>query len=72
MVKEIEIKIGNSKRLVLEDGILRDKDLKVLERKQEIISDVLIVVLVYFIFGKQLGILIGINSLVNRIVKLIV
>lgn len=72
MVKEIEIKIGNSKRLVLEDGILRDKDLKVLERKQGVISDVLMVILVFVIFGKQIGVLIGINSLVNRIVKLIV
>ena len=72
MVKEIEIKIGNSKRLVLKDGVLQEKDLKVLEHKQGIIADLLMVVLVYFIFGKTLGIMIGLNSLINRIVKLIV
>ena len=72
MVKEIEVKIGNSKRLVLKDEILQEKDLKVLERKQGIISDVLMLILVYFIFGKTLGIMIGLNSLINRIVKLIV
>lgn len=71
-IDHIEVKIGNSKRLVLKDGILQEKNLKVLERKQGIISDVLMVILVFIIFGKQLGMLIGINSLVNRIVKLIV
>lgn len=72
MVKEIEIKIGNSKRLVLEDGILREKNLKVLECKQGIISDLLMMVLVFVIFGKTLGIMIGLNSIVNRLVKFIV
>lgn len=71
-IDHIEVKIGNSKRLVLKDGILQEKNLNVLERKQGIISDVLMVILVFAIFGKQLGMLMGINSLVNRIVKLIV
>lgn len=71
-VDRIEVKIGNSRRLVLKDGVLQEKDLKVLERKQGIIADLLMVGLVYFIFGKTLGIMIGLNSLINRVVKLIV
>ena len=71
-VDHIEVKIGNSKRLVLKDEILQEKDLQVLERKQGIIADVLITTLVFVIFGKQLGMLIGINNLINRFVKFIV
>ena len=71
-VDHIEVKIGNSRRLVLKDGVLQEKDLKVLERKQGIIADLLMVGLVYFIFGKTLGIVIGLNSLINRVIKLIV
>lgn len=71
-VDHIEVKIGNSKRLVLKDEILQEKDLQVLERKQGIIADVLITTLVFVIFGKQLGMLIGINNLINRVVKFIV
>ena len=52
-VDHIEVKIGNSKRLVLKDEILQEKDLQVLERKQGIIADVLITTLVFVIFGKQ-------------------
>lgn len=71
-VDHIQVKIGNSKRLVLKDGILQEKNLKVLERKQGIISDVLMVILVFVIFGKTLGIMSGLNSIVNRLVKFIV
>lgn len=71
-VDHIEVKIGNSKRLVLKDGVLQEKDLKVLECKQGIISDLLMMALVFVIFEKTLGIMIGLNIIVNRIVKFIV
>ena len=68
----IEVKIGNSKRLILEDGILREKNLEVLERKQGIVSDVVMTALVCMIFGKNIGIMMGLNSLASRLVKYIV
>lgn len=71
-VEYIEVKIGNSKRLILKDGILQEKNLEVLERKQGLMSDVVMTALVCLIFGKNIGIMMGLNSLVSRVVKYIV
>ena len=72
MVEEVEIKIGNSKRLVLKDGILQEKNLKVLENKQGILTDIIVTAIVFMVFGKSMGILIGVNSAVTRVVKLLI
>ena len=71
-IEYIEVKIGNSKQLILKDGILREKNLEPLERKQGIISDVILTALICMIFGKNIGIMMGLNSLVSRLVKYIV
>ena len=68
----IEFKVGASKTLVLKDGILQEKNLELLERKQGLMSDVVMTALVCLIFGKNIGIMMGLNSLVSRLVKYIV
>lgn len=76
MINEIEVKIGNSKRLVLKDGILQEKGLTPIEANigylMAILSDVIGMAIIFLLAGREFGLFILVNSLVNRVVKVLI
>lgn len=70
-IEYIEIKVGNSKRLMIKDNILQEANLNVHEIRKnktiKTISDIAIISLLFLAIGKEVGTLALINKGVNTI-----
>lgn len=65
-IEHIEIKVGNSKRLMLKDNILQEADLTPIQIKKnktiKLVGDTVVILLIFLILGKEIGSLACINK----------
>lgn len=72
-IKYFEIKVGNSNRFILEDSILREKELDLYEKRKDLIGsfmgELIAFTLIYQIAGISFAAAYALSNISNKVVK---
>lgn len=76
MIKEIEVKIANSKPFVIKDNVIMEKGYTPLQIRKKFIAgfigESLILTLIFVVLGKEVGFISAASTVINKIVQKIV